>query len=62
MAYLLFAIALSALLAWLVVWRARRPKSMEKAIDEFADGLRAIAPREEPDSHPHDRGPSSGGR
>lgn len=45
MAYLVGAIALSAFLAWLVVWWHRRPKSMAKGIDEFYEARQAIAPR-----------------
>lgn len=45
MAYLIGAVVLSAVLAWVVVWWHRRPKSMEQAIDEFSAGLNALAPR-----------------
>lgn len=55
MLFLLFALALSALLAWFVVWQARRPKSLEHGIEEFSQGLDALAP---PDDHRH----SGGGR
>lgn len=50
MAYLLGAVVLSAILAWLVVWWHRRPKSLAKGIDEFREARQAIAPRPpEPD-------------
>lgn len=45
MAYLLGAVVLSAVLAWSVVWWHRRPKSMERAIDDFWQARQAIAPR-----------------
>ncbi len=52
MLFLLFALALSALLGWFVVWQARRPKSLEDGIDEFSRGLDALAP---PDDRRHTR-------
>jgi len=53
MTYLIGALVLSAVLAWVVVWWHRRPKSMEQAIDEFSAGLNALAPRD--DAKPGDR-------
>lgn len=47
MGFLIFAVALSAALAWAVVWYQRRPKSMEQSIVEFSRGLDALAPKRE---------------
>lgn len=54
MTYLVGAVALSALLAWLVVWWHRRPKSMAKGIDEFWEARQAIAPRRPPTPRAND--------
>ncbi|HLG01322.1 MAG TPA: hypothetical protein VI916_12680 [Acidimicrobiia bacterium] len=60
MTYLVGAIALSALLAWLVVWWHRRPKSMTKGIDEFREAREAIAPRRPPTPRATDGDPDGG--
>jgi hypothetical protein len=44
MAFLLFAIASSALGIVFVLVRNRRPSTMEHSIAEFERGLRALAP------------------
>lgn len=59
MAFLIFAVLLSAVLTWVVVWRHRRPKSMEASIGEFSRGLEALAPRQPPPRHRGSRGSSS---
>jgi hypothetical protein len=43
-AFLLFAIAASALGIVIVLLRNRRPSTMEHSIAEFERGLRALAP------------------
>lgn len=47
MGFLIFAVVLSAALAWVVVWYQRRPKSMEQSIVEFSRGLDALAPKDD---------------
>ena len=44
MAFLLFAIAASAVGIVFVLMRNRRPNTMEHSIEEFERGLRALAP------------------
>ena len=44
MPFLLFAIAASAVGITAILLRNRRPNSMEHSIEEFALGLRALAP------------------
>ncbi len=44
MAFLLFAIAASAIGIVIVLLRNRRPSTMEHSIAEFERGLRALAP------------------
>jgi hypothetical protein len=61
MVWLLTALALSAASAWLVVWLRNRPPSLYGGIDEFSQGLDALAPREAPkppirSAHPPRRG------
>jgi len=43
-AFLLFAIAASAVGITAILLRNRRPNSMEHSIEEFERGLRALAP------------------
>ena len=44
MAFLLFAVIASAVGISIVLWRNRRPTSMEHSIAEFERGRRALAP------------------
>jgi hypothetical protein len=44
MAFLLFAVLASAVGIAAVVFRNRRPSTMEHSIEEFERGLRALAP------------------
>jgi hypothetical protein len=44
MAFLLFAVLLSAIGITAILMRNRRPNSMEHSIEEFERGLRALAP------------------
>ena len=44
MAFLLFAVIASAVGITIVLWRNRRPTSMEHSIAEFERGRRALAP------------------
>ncbi len=44
MAFLLFAVIASAVGIAIVLWRNRRPTSMEHSIAEFERGRRALAP------------------
>jgi hypothetical protein len=44
MAFLLFAVLASAVGITAVLFRNRRPSSMEHSIEEFERGLRALAP------------------
>ena len=45
MAFLLFALVVSAVGITVVLLRNRRPTSIEHSIDEFERGLRALAPK-----------------
>jgi hypothetical protein len=47
-AFLLFAIAASAVGIIIVLMRNRRPSTMEHSIEEFERGLRAISPEYRP--------------
>jgi len=47
--YLLFALLASAVGIAVILFRNRRPSSMEHSIEEFERGLRALAP--EPSAH-----------
>ena len=49
MAFLLFAVIISAVGITAVLVRNRRPTSMEHSISEFERGLRALAPEDEPE-------------
>jgi hypothetical protein len=44
MAFLLFAVIASAIGISIVLWRNRRPTSMDHSIAEFERGRRALAP------------------
>ena len=44
MAFLLFAVIASAVGIAIVLWRNRRPTSMDHSIAEFERGRRALAP------------------
>ncbi len=55
MAFLLFAVIVSLVGITIVLWRNRRPTSMEHSIAEFERGLRALAP--ETDVRRHQRPP-----
>jgi hypothetical protein len=46
--YLLIAVLGSAIGISIVLFRNRRPSSMEHSIDEFEKGLRALAPEHPP--------------
>jgi hypothetical protein len=46
--FLLFAVLASAVGIAAVLFRNRRPNSMEHSIDEFERGLRALAPEPSP--------------
>ncbi len=48
MAFLLFAIAASAIGIVIVLMRNRRPSTTEHSIAEFERGLRALAPENQP--------------
>ena len=48
MAFLLFAIAVSAIGIVIVLVRNRRPSTMEHSIAEFERGLQALAPEDRP--------------
>jgi hypothetical protein len=48
-AFLLFAVIISAVGITAVLVRNRRPTSMEHSISEFERGLRALAPEDEPE-------------
>jgi hypothetical protein len=47
-AFLLFAVVVSLVGITIVLWRNRRPTSMEHSIAEFERGRRALAPEGEP--------------
>jgi hypothetical protein len=49
--FLLFAVLASAVGIAAVLFRNRRPNSMEHSIDEFERGLRALAPEPSPRRH-----------
>jgi hypothetical protein len=45
--YLLLALVLSVVGSLILVYRHRRPRSMEEGIDEFNRELRALAPEQQ---------------
>jgi hypothetical protein len=49
--FLLFAVLASGVGIAAVLFRNRRPNSMEHSIDEFERGLRALAPEPSPRRH-----------
>jgi hypothetical protein len=49
--FLLFAVLASAVGVAAVLFRNRRPNSMEHSIEEFERGLRALAPEPSPRRH-----------
>lgn len=55
--YLIVAVAISALLSWVLWMRNRKPRSTEAGIDSFQKGLRALAPDKSP---PESERPHSG--
>ena len=59
MAYLLIAVIGSAIGISIVLFRNRRPSSMEHSIDEFEKGLRALAP-DRPPRHRRRPSPEAG--
>lgn len=58
MAFLLFAVAASAVGIALVLIRNRRPTTMQSSIGDFERGLRALAPVPDPDVAPGGAGNS----